>query len=657
MGLGFHRSANGHVTGLDFMDNPLSVMKLIRLVIVIITLSLCFSGTWTTNNFLYTPGAGESGTIRKISFSDGMSKADARLAKEAWVGDPNYGSTVQAAVTAIGSTAAILHVPAGTWPITDNLTIPANLTLRAERGANLSIATGKTLTINCSLEAGMYQIFSCTGTGKVVFAAGAVDKVFAEWFGAVGDNVHDDGNALAQAIGSLTSGIVQLQGKTYYSTVSITPKGGTGFLGYGSKRSAVRYNGLGYWLDFPTPASGNLYDDFTLSELKVSLGSAATGALRHGRENAAYSNDNFSEHWNLNNLWVSGEWRSRVHRVMSNSNSPSKSEWLYSENFARCLVLDRCTADVWNNIRVIPSAFVSGSTGIEWLKGDEPPGSNQEYMFGLDCLLTGVNQIGVKIDCGNVNIFGVNFEKLSGSNAATAFLYLTQNATLINVTKAFYTVSAGSITNLIKADDAATLYQRGVFIDHQTNSTAYPVSFGTTGSKWAWQFVSPNEFMRTVLQPAVVAKRVGIIGGIGTTVLRTPGACANLAMPQSIATATPTTIIFNGKGWDNDGMIDLVAHPTRITIVTPGIYSISANVGFDPSTVGQRGVRVLLNGASCPAGMDVPAASNFGTYLSAGTIKELAAGDYLEVEVYQTTGGALNVNQARLAVQRLSSAD
>ena len=51
------------------------------------------------------------------------------------------------------------------------------------KNAVISVATGKTLTINGSLEAGLYQIFDCVGTGSL---AGLIlnDKIFAEWFGA-----------------------------------------------------------------------------------------------------------------------------------------------------------------------------------------------------------------------------------------------------------------------------------------------------------------------------------------------------------------------------------------------------------------------------------------------------------------------------------------
>ena len=114
-----------------------------------------------------------------------------RLNKEIWVGDPNYGTTIQDALTAISSNQAILRVPAGTHNISANLIVPSNVTLRVERRATLAIPQGVILTINGALEAGLYQIFSCTGTGKVVFSPGAVKEILPQWFGAKGDGVAD----------------------------------------------------------------------------------------------------------------------------------------------------------------------------------------------------------------------------------------------------------------------------------------------------------------------------------------------------------------------------------------------------------------------------------------------------------------------------------
>lgn len=109
-------------------------------------------------------------------------------------------ATLAQAVTTIGSTPATLHY-SKPETLSSNLTIPATLVLAPERGAILSISTGATLTINGSFQAGLYQCFSCT-PGQVIFGqpnnviGGPMGDFYPEWFGAMGDGVTDDLNAL-----------------------------------------------------------------------------------------------------------------------------------------------------------------------------------------------------------------------------------------------------------------------------------------------------------------------------------------------------------------------------------------------------------------------------------------------------------------------------
>jgi hypothetical protein len=152
------------------------------LLLAFIMSTQALAGAWTANEFVYKPALGARGSEEKAQFDSGADRVDARLGKEIWVGDPKNGSTLQAAVTAIGSSQVVLRVPAGTYNIAADLTIPANVTLKPERGAVLAIATTKTLTVNGGLEAGPYQIFSCTGTAKVVFKNQTIPP---QWWGAL----------------------------------------------------------------------------------------------------------------------------------------------------------------------------------------------------------------------------------------------------------------------------------------------------------------------------------------------------------------------------------------------------------------------------------------------------------------------------------------
>ncbi|MDP2046771.1 MAG: hypothetical protein Q8L00_11235, partial [Deltaproteobacteria bacterium] len=190
---------------------------LLALVSALFLVMSVTAGTWTSNNFLYKPATGARGDEEKAKFDSGLNRVDSRLANEKWLNDPLYSGDLATAITTIGSAKAVLSIPAGNWPIAANLTVPATLTLKFVHGAVFTVATGKTLTINGPLDAGLYQIFSCTGTGKVVMKAEAV-KV-PEWWGATGDGATDDTAAL-QAWATC-GGILNLPKKTYKITAGI----------------------------------------------------------------------------------------------------------------------------------------------------------------------------------------------------------------------------------------------------------------------------------------------------------------------------------------------------------------------------------------------------------------------------------------------------
>jgi hypothetical protein len=180
---------------------------MIRSLLVLLGTFLIFSqaaaGTWTANEFSYKPALGARGETEKNTYDSGQDRVDARLGKTIWVGDPKLGSTLQSALTYLGSTECILRVSRGTHSISADLTVPANIQLRIEKGAILSVATTKTLTLNRRPEAGPYQIFSWTGTGAIQIN-GPDRTLLAEWFGA-STEAADNGPAVQKAFASFGS--------------------------------------------------------------------------------------------------------------------------------------------------------------------------------------------------------------------------------------------------------------------------------------------------------------------------------------------------------------------------------------------------------------------------------------------------------------------
>jgi hypothetical protein len=85
------------------------------------------------------------------------------------------------AAAAIGANPMVL-VCDSSIDVTADVSTNVNTQIVTEPACSFNISTGKTLTINGSFEAGLYQVFNCTGAGKVVFGAGSVKEVYPDWW-------------------------------------------------------------------------------------------------------------------------------------------------------------------------------------------------------------------------------------------------------------------------------------------------------------------------------------------------------------------------------------------------------------------------------------------------------------------------------------------
>lgn len=126
-------------------------------------------------------------------------------------------------------------------------------------------------------------------------------------------------------------------------------------------------------------------------------------------------------------------------------------------------------------------------------------------------------------------------------------------------------------------------------------------------------------------------------GCVGVRVYRN----ANQLIPDSAW----TMVSFNAQRWDvpdNDQWV-LAPNPTRLTCQWDGIYVITGNVSWEANVTGIRMVRIVVNDA-----VDVARTQAQNLMLNAmqqivTTTYKLVAGDFVELAVYQSSGGNLNV--------------
>lgn len=133
------------------------------------------------------------------------------------------------------------------------------------------------------------------------------------------------------------------------------------------------------------------------------------------------------------------------------------------------------------------------------------------------------------------------------------------------------------------------------------------------------------------------------------------GARAFNSGAQSIPDAAETKLTFDSERWDTDDCHSTSVSSGRLTANTAGMYVISASIAFADNATGRRKVSIRWNDATLIAQESQPASTaGDSTYMTVSTIYKMAAGDYVEVQVYQNSGGALNLGTFNQTSQEFS---
>lgn len=136
---------------------------------------------------------------------------------------------------------------------------------------------------------------------------------------------------------------------------------------------------------------------------------------------------------------------------------------------------------------------------------------------------------------------------------------------------------------------------------------------------------------------------------------RPPGCIVWREASQSIGNATFSEIAFNSPDIrDTDGFHSTATNNGRMTVPTGlgGLYMVGANVGWDSSPTGHRIVRLRKNGTTLIGTVDGPSSpTGFAPFQNVNTVAFLNAGDYVEVIVWQNSGGALSTFSGTVGIQ------
>lgn len=97
--------------------------------------------------------------VKKLVVGDGNKKGGYTLTPDnvvaAWPDQTDAGSPLSLAwwIKRAGGAETKLRLPAGAYNIQDDLTVPENISLELDEGAVFNVASGKTLTLNCEIDA------------------------------------------------------------------------------------------------------------------------------------------------------------------------------------------------------------------------------------------------------------------------------------------------------------------------------------------------------------------------------------------------------------------------------------------------------------------------------------------------------------------------
>lgn len=103
--------------------------------------------------------------------------------------------------TTINGAEATIAIYGGDYVIGTSITIPSNVTLMFFNGGTLKPSTGITITVNGAVLAGLYQIFTGSGT---IAGSMKVDKMYPQWWGASGEGDTTTTGGIASGLKALT---------------------------------------------------------------------------------------------------------------------------------------------------------------------------------------------------------------------------------------------------------------------------------------------------------------------------------------------------------------------------------------------------------------------------------------------------------------------
>ena len=261
--------------------------------------------------------------------------------------DDTGASAITGALTAALLDSDNLVFPEGTYRVSESVTIPARV--RFLQGAKLSIDTGVTVTFTGAIDAGLWQIFSWAGTGKVVLGQDSTLITVPQWWGASTTATAAANSTAMQAwVNASYSKVAMLPTGSYACAgFSIPPlaEGGTSQLPFtligqgidgnaGTGGSSLYWDGTGHCIDLTNSVATNSDNAILIEGIHI----VGAGAADPGATGTPHSGIHAVR---VNNLII------RRCQVTKTRQTGIYLERCYGSNVENCTLLENGWYGIW----------------------------------------------------------------------------------------------------------------------------------------------------------------------------------------------------------------------------------------------------------------------------------------------------------------------
>ncbi len=213
---------------------------------------------------------------------------------------------------------------------------------------------------------------------------------------------------------------------------------------------------------------------------------------------------------------------------------------------------------------------------------------------------------------------GLDFSGTS-SNSFAVWIYDVTNAAWLQPVGVYGMIQIGGVGQI------EAVYQT------TANSTQYQIALVNINA-------TPGAYGLYVDEFAIGPQSNGVGGGLVAARYGVSGA-------QSIPSATTTIVNFDTKEQDTSGLVTTGAS-WKFSATVTGTYQVEATLNWDGVSGGQRNLIVYKNGAQYK-NLDIVLTALADSFIQSGSATvDLNAGDSIDIRVFQTQGGSVNIATA-----------